>query len=67
MEVGACHVLGGPTIAQGVVTADGTYEIRGLPDGPWRVVATAEVGDTTYGADRVVAAGDSADLTLAPR
>lgn len=54
-------------VAEGIVNRDGSYEIRGLPEGTWTVVARARRGPERLEARADVAAGGTADLVLRPR
>ena len=52
----------------GKVSADGSFEIRGLPEGHWRVVAQAYGPDTVWSrGEASVPAGTEVNIVLEPR
>ena len=62
----SCHNAQGLRLGA-KVEADGTYELRGLPEGAWEVHARGELDNQQLSARASgVAAGSTLDLTLAP-
>ena len=52
----------------GKVSPDGSFEIRGLPEGPWLVVARAYGPGTIWSRDETTTpAGAEVTITLKPR
>jgi hypothetical protein len=63
VSVGA---IGLGVTVEGVAPKDGSYEVRGLPDGRWVVFAGATVQGLQWVGKADAAAGGTADIALAP-
>ncbi len=60
----AASMLDGGVRARGSANPDGTFEIRGLPEGAWAVAAWATLDEAWLRAEAVVVAGGKVDLEL---